>query len=234
MKVFKYVSLVLLFLVLSSSLSFAQTRRNFPLKAFNGISVSSGIDLYLTKGNTEALNIQSDASTLKEIDVVQNNGMITIRFKDHFNWNRILSSKPVKAYLNYKTLLSIKASGGSDVYTQNLLDSRDLTLTASGGADLKLQISCSNLSVQISGGSDADLTGRAENMVVSLSGGSDLNAYNLMVSSAKVNASGGADAKVSVSRALDANATGGSDIYFKGNPAVRKNDSKSGDVKRVN
>lgn len=234
MKEFKYTSLVLLFLVLTSSISFAQTRRNFPVKAFNGISVSSGIDLYLIRGNTEALNIQSDASTLKEIEVVESNGMLTIRFRDHFNWNRILSSKPVKAYLNYKTLLSIKASGGSDVYTQNLLETSDLTISASGGADLKLQISCANLSIHISGGSDADLNGRAENMTASLSGGSDLNAYNLMVSSAKVSASGGADAKISVTRALDANATGGSDIYFKGNPAVRKNDSKSGDVKRVN
>lgn len=234
MKVIKYVSAFLLLLTMFATVSQAQTNRNFPINSIKSVSVSSGIDLYLTHGNTEALNIKSDASTLKDIEVINNNGSLTIRFKNSFKWSRILSSKGIKAYLNYKNLSSISASGGSDVYTQNVLQTTNLSLKASGGSDLSLSISCKNLSLQISGGSDADLSGKAENMTAELSGGSDLNAYKFLVSNAKVNASGGSDAKLSVSQGLDANATGGSDIYFKGNPAVRKNDSKSGSVKRVN
>ncbi|RZL11495.1 MAG: DUF2807 domain-containing protein [Pedobacter sp.] len=222
-------------LFLASNSSFAQeASKNIPVQGFTEVSVSSGIDLYITQGTTESLNIRSTSNELlKDIVVEKEGNRITIKFKNNMSWNRMFKNQSIKAYLNYKTLNALRASGGSDVFTQNTLNSNTLSLSASGGADLKMALACKNLTVEISGGSDADLSGKTENLNARSSGGSDLNAFSLSAVNAKVSASGGSDAEVSVSAALEANASGGSDITYKGNPSVKKNSSASGDVRKA-
>ncbi len=69
-------------------------------------------------------------------------------------------------------------------------------------------------------------------MEISSSGGSDVDAFDFIVENARVHSSGGADVNIHVTRALEASASGGSDIVFKGKAALKNNSSKSGSVKR--
>lgn len=219
----------------SISSAIAQSDRSVSVKNFKGLAVSSGIDLYLTQGNTEALTIKGDRDLIKDVIVEQENGNVRIRYKEGVNWGRLFQNQSIKVYVNYKTLTSLTASGGSDVYTQNNLRSDVLNLKASGGSDLKLSLTVRDLTLTISGGSDADLKGSGENLQLTASGGSDVNAFSYMVNNAKATVSGGSDANIYVSKALEASASGGSDINYKGNASVRKtSSSKSGDVNRVN
>lgn len=213
----------------------AQSSRNVSVKNFNGVTVSSGIDLYLTQGNAEALTIKGDNDLIKDVVIEQGNGNLRIRYKEGVNWGRLFKNQSIKVYVNYKTLTSLTASGGSDVYTQNNLKSDVLNLRASGGSDLKLSLTVRDLTLTISGGSDADLKGSGENLQLTASGGSDVNAFGYVVNNAKATVSGGSDANVYVNKALEASASGGSDVNYKGNASVRKtSSSKSGDVNRVN
>jgi hypothetical protein len=207
----------------------AQSDRSVSVKNFKGVTVSSGIDLYLTQGNTEALTIKGDRDLIKDVIVEQENGNVRIRYKEGVNWGRLFKNQSIKVYVNYKTLTSLTASGGSDVYTQNNLKS------ASGGSDLKLSLTVRDLTVTVSGGSDVDLKGSGENLQLTASGGSDVNAFSYVVNNAKATVSGGSDANIYVNKALEASASGGSDVNYKGNASVRKtSSSKSGDVNRVN
>lgn len=224
-------------LIIGTSISnlLAQSSKNINIKTFNDVTVSSGIDLYLTQGNTETLTIKGNDDLIKDVIVEQNAGAITIKYKEGVNWGRLFKNQSIKVYLNYKTLKSLRASGGSDVYTQNNLKSDVLNLTASGGSDLKLSLTVKDLILTISGGSDADLKGNGENLQLTASGGSDVNAFAYIVNNVKARVSGGSDANIYVNKALEASASGGSDINYKGNASVRKtSSSKSGDVNRVN
>ncbi|UKT64159.1 head GIN domain-containing protein [Pedobacter mucosus] len=228
----KLSSLLLLFLSMDVH---AQATKNVSVKNFNAITVSSGIDLYLTQGATETVNIKSDDETLKDIVVEQNGGTLTIKFKDGVNWSGMFKNRIIKANVNYKTLTAIAASGGSDVFTQNQMKADKLAIRSSGGSDLKLNLICNNLTVQSSGGSDIDLRGKAENMTLQASGGSDIDAYELITEYAKVSASGGSDINIYVNKGLEASASGGGDVTFKGNASLKKtSSSKSGDVQRAN
>ena len=98
-----------------------------------------------------------------------------------------------------------------------------------------MNLICNNLSIESSGGSDIKLQGKATNLTLQSSGGSDISAYALITDYAKIESSGGSDVEVYVNKGLQASASGGSDITFKGNGALRKtSDSKSGSVKHVN
>ncbi|KQM74656.1 hypothetical protein ASE74_01325 [Pedobacter sp. Leaf216] len=228
-------SSAILFMIVTSYIARAQESKNFPVKNFSGISVSSGIDLYLTQGNSESISIKSDSETLNDIVVEQNGDNVNIKFRDGIKWSGMFKNRVIKAYVSFKTLNALAASGGSDVFTQNQIKTDKLAIRSSGGSDLKLTISCNDLSVQSSGGSDIDLKGKASNMTIQSSGGSDVNAYELVTDYAKVQASGGSDVSLNVNKGLEASASGGGDVSYKGNASLKKtSSSKSGEVHHVN
>lgn len=228
-------SATLLFIVVSSYITKAQDTKTVEIKNINSVTVSSGIDLYLTQGNSESLNIKASSDLLKNVVVESSGGNLTIKMKEGINWGSMFKNQTIKAYLNFKILSALTASGGSDVYSQNQVRADKFALRSSGGSDVKLNLICKDLQLQTSGGSDVKLTGKAENMVLQTSGGSDVDAYDFVVDYAKVTASGGSDANINVTKGLEAGASGGSDVHYKGNASLKKtSSSKSGDVTKVN
>ncbi|WP_410220052.1 head GIN domain-containing protein [Pedobacter sp.] len=229
------LSLTILLFTIASGLGFAQDSRNVNAKNFNNISVSSGIDLFLTQGNTENVTIKGREEIIKDVIIEQNGTQLTIKYKRGVNWSSLFRNSKINVYITYKKLNTISASGGSDVKTENTLNTDILSITASGGSDISLSVKCKDLSISASGGSDIDLEGNAENMQLNASGGSDVDAFNLKANYAKVSASGGSDINVNVEKGLEANATSGSDVKYRGNASLKKtSNSKSSDVTHVN
>jgi hypothetical protein len=225
---------LLLIVLLGSGSLFAQSSKTVSASNFNEVGISSGIDLYLTQGSSESIKFVGDKGLLESVTVEKDGSKIRIKYKDGFHWSGLFSKQTLKAYVTYKNLYAVSASGGSDVFTQNTLKTDRLTLQASGGSDLKMDVACKDIEIHSSGGSDVDLKGSAGNMAVHTSGGSDINALNFRVDYAKVDASGGSDANVYVTKALEANATGGSDVHYKGDASYKKtSSSKSGSVTKI-
>jgi len=222
--------------LLISNTLIAQVTRNMTVSNFNKVSVSSGIDLYLSQGNTEAAKVVGDKDLVDRLLLVKEGSKLNIKYKDNNGLSGMFrGNKSLKVYLSFKSLDELSASGGSDVYAQQTIKTDRMALATSGGSDVELNIVCKDITIQASGGSDLDLKGSATNMDMHISGGSDVNAEDFSVDYAKVHASGGSDAEIHVNKALEANASGGSDIRFSGNASYKKtSSSKSGSVKRIN
>lgn len=205
------------------------TTRKVP--TFDAITVSGGIDLYITQGITQRVTIETTADRQGDIVAEVRNGMLRIYNDSHFKWS--FGRTTMKARITVPNLASIHASGGSDVYNNGYLKFDNLRLQASGGSDMKLDINGARLTCNASGGADLKLSGKVSYLEVEVSGGSDFIAYDLKAIKAKINASGGSDAKVSVSGELDASANGGADIFYRGNPTrVNKHTSGGSDITR--
>lgn len=196
-------------------------KKDRSVEGFSGLRVSSGINVYLTQGNSEKLTL--DVKGLEEEDVkaeVKNGTLnLYIERRGVMNWvnNRNTS---VKAYVTFRALKSIQASGGADVTGQGHLTFQDLDVQAGGGADVALDLTASRLNVSASGGADAKLTGRADLINAASSGGSDLDARNLTAKSGTASSSGGSDVYIRASDELSLKASGGSDIYYYGSARV--------------
>jgi hypothetical protein len=78
------------------------------------------------------------------------------------------------------------------------------------------------LKVKTSGGSDVNISGSAKNLTIDASGGSDLRGYELIADICDIEASGGSDVYITVSKELSAKASGGSDVRYKGNGSVKE------------
>ncbi len=221
-------SLIALTLLTISTSAFAEkTETRNVGGSFNGIDVSSGIDLYIRMGETEEVKIVADNDIIDKIITKVEGGVLKIYVKQNnwFNWS---GNEKRKAYVTVKELKSIDASAGSDVKSENTLKGDDLKVSASSGSDLTLDLFCKNLKVDTSSGSDAKLSGKVKYLTASSSSGSDLDARNLESVICKVSVSSGSDATVNVSEELEASASSGGDIDYYGNPSVKNIDESSG------
>jgi hypothetical protein len=201
---------------------------------FHGIAIHSGIDLYLSQGGDEAVAVSaSDPEYRDRIVTEVQDGILHIYLDDKWHWNGGWGNRKLKAYVSCKVLDQLTASGGSDVFIDETLKSQKLELHLSGGSDLHGKLEVGELTIGQSGGADVYISGSASQLFVHVSGGSDFHGYELAVDDCHAQASGGSDVYVTVNKQLDASASGGSDIHYKGTGSVHESHtSGSGSVTR--
>ena len=233
----KFNLTAVMFLVLLLTSSSCISERNYGpteresrrIGNFSEIEVGSGINVYLSIGNSTSLEVETAEDLMEKLVTEVNGDKLKIYFKGTVFW-----VKTANVYVRAEEIIRINASGGSDVKGEDKITGRDLELNASGGSDIRLSVEVDDLEVEVSGGADIELYGSAEYIDASTSGGSDLKAYDLITQVARLEASGGSDIKITVEEEIDARASGGADIKYRGNPGITKTkDSSGGDVKRM-
>ena len=190
-------------------------------ESFNAISVSSSIDLYLSQGNSETVVVSAAEEKYRDRIVVEvKNGTLRIYYDDKaFHW--MSTNKKLKAYVSFKEIEKLSASGSSDVFVNGLIRGDKLDLNLSGSSDFKGAVQVVNLSIDQSGSSDSRITGSAKSASFEVSGASDVKGYDLEVDYLEAHATGSSDIQITVNKEMNATASGASDIYYKGEGLIR-------------
>ena len=231
----KILSLLLILFTASLNNADDNWKKDRAVSSFSGLSVSSGIDVYLTQGNAEKLTFDVKGVDEEDVRSEVRNGVLKLyidRRGGNWNWGR---NTYVKAYLTFRQLNDLQAGGGSDVIGQGRLSFNDLNVGASGGSDVTLALKADKLNASASGGADLKLDGSARTLNANGSGGSDLDARQLTVEICNAHSSGGSDVYVNATRELSMKASGGSDIYYYGPAKVlAKSESGGSDITHRN
>ena len=219
--------LVLLSALSASLPALAQDTETRDLSGFDSIEIGGGIDLVVRQGQGFLVEVESDDGELDEIITELRNQTLVIRRErsgSFFGWGGDGGSVTVRL----PALVSLQASGGSDVETEGAFSGERLELVASGGSDVTLDVTVGDLRVTASGGSDVNLRGTARSLNAQSSGGSDLNASALIAETANVQSSGGSDLSLALRDSIVASASGGSDISYSGDPSSANVNSSGG------
>lgn len=231
----KTVTLLLILFTATLNTADRDWRKDRAVSGFQGLSVSNGIDVYLTQGSSEKLTFDVKGVDEDEVKSEVRNGVLKLyidRRGTNWNWGR---STYVRAYLTFRQLNNIEASGGADVIGQGTLSFNDLNVEAGGGSDVTLALKADKLNASASGGADLKLDGSARTLNANGSGGSDLDARKLTVEICNANSSGGSDVYVNATRELTMKASGGSDVYYYGSAKVlAKSESGGSDITHKN
>jgi hypothetical protein len=230
----------LLFCVALFSAACAQKTINDPnaekrtVNTFHGISVGGGIDLFLTQGDESVAVSASETKFRDRIKTEVKDGILKIWY-DHngFNvdWN---GNRKMKAYVSYRTLDMLHGGGGSDITVDGILKAAKFSLNVSGGSDFSGKVQMGDLQLEASGGSDVEISGTAATLEINASGGSDVNGYELIADRCNIDVSGGSDVDITVNQELTAEASGGSDISYKGTGVVKEmKSSGSSSIKKA-
>ena len=196
------------------------------VSAFSGIKVSGGIDVYLSQSDNYALAVSaSDVKFRDGIKTEINNGVLTISYNGgNFRYN---TNRKLRAYISFKTLESLEASGASDFIINGNFTSSSVKVKLSGACDIKGAVNIENLQLNISGASTVKINGTVQNIKIDASGASDVKNYDLIADNCVADLSGASDVKITINKSLSAKASGASSLYYKGNPE-RKDVSSSG------
>ncbi|HLI92147.1 MAG TPA: head GIN domain-containing protein [Puia sp.] len=196
-----------------------------PVKGYHGVRVSSAINLYLSQGQEEKVVVSAKDVKLRDRIVTEVvDGILVIRL-DVKPWHRLGNNK-LKAYVSFTALDQISASGASDVYVDGVISGDRLSLDLSGASDFKGAIKVNELLLDQTGASDSQITGQVGGQAtIRTSGASDVKAYDLVVDNCSVHASGASDVRITVNRQLDADLSGASSVYYKGEGVIRESHS---------
>ena len=196
--------------------------------SFTGIKVSSAFDLYLSQDEDEAVAVSAaKTEDRNKIRTEVKDGVLRIWFDDKSNWWKNMGNKKLKAYVSFKTLNSLSASGACDVVVTGAINSPDanFVMDFSGASDFKGEINAKTMKVDLSGASDVNIKGKVDHLEVEASGASDFDGYGFTTNNCNAHASGASGIKVTVNKELNAKASGASGIYYSGEGMIRDHKS---------
>lgn len=202
--------------------------------SFTAISVSSGIDLYLSQGNEESLAVSaSDPKYLERFKTEIVNGTLKIYYDNKgVTWKG--DTRKLKAYVSFKTLQKLNVSAGSDAKVNGNINAADFDLDVSSGAVFKGAITAKTLTVDVSSGARINISGKLDKLKVDVSSGADFKGYDLVTEYCDASASSGAGVHVTINKELNAKVSSGGDIHYKGTALIRDiKTSSGGSVKKV-
>ncbi|MGL5786241.1 MAG: GIN domain-containing protein [Bacteroidales bacterium] len=202
------------------------------IKPVNAIEVSSGIEVYISKGKTDKLKIESNIDKLGNLLIRQKGGTLILGYQPGFNRNSKKKDLKTKIYLSSEEIKSIDASSASTVSCQGEFQTQNFKASASSAADIEVfTIEAGNMTVSASSAAEIKLNAKAQSMKVSASSAAEIEIkgkYNtvdcdassaseiemdLSVSNLTISASSASDVKVAGECSnFQAKASSGSDI----------------------
>ncbi len=229
---------VIITLLLSSSLYILEAKdhevRN--LNNFSSVSVATGINLVLVQGSSNEAEIDVDNIELDEIITKVDGGKLTVKVKGNkwgSNWWKNRKRK-VDVRLTYKNLEQISASSGANVTSDNTISNDDIELDASSGASINLDVDGTDIEADASSGSTISLSGECGTFDANVSSGARIKGADLEAGNVEASASSGASIRVWAKDGLNAKASSGGSIKYKGNPeSLKKKKSSGGSVRQL-
>ena len=200
--------------------------------SFTAISVTDGIDLYLTQGNEESVAVSaSDEKFLERFKTEVENGTLKLYYDSKGISLGINGRKKLKAYVSFKTLAKLNASGGAAVVAKTKIDVPVLSMKFTSGSHFTGEVNISNeLTVDQSSGSGISISGKSEKISVEGSSGSQFKGFDLVTEYCNARASSGAGVHITINKELNARASSGGGVKYKGTAVIKEINVNSGGV----
>lgn len=217
-------------LVLAGGVAWSQESEVRKVGPFKGVKVAEGIDAYLKKGSKEEVKVEASGIRLDNVLTEVSGDYLKIHLKEGSYRDR-----DVKVYVTYVAIDKLSASSGANIFHEGILTADDLELGASSAGNIELKVDCDELEASASSAGEIEVEGKARTVEFDASSAGEVDAYDLTADNAYAEASSGASIKLSVSKSLEARASSGGSIRYRGNPErSNTNASSGGSVRKSN
>ncbi len=199
--------------------------------SFSAISVTDGIEVYLSQGTEESLAISySDEKYAEHFKTIVEKGVLKIYYDNNaINWSDN-NRRKLKAYVSFKTLEKLTASGGANVKLPAGIDVASLEIKCTSGSYFKGNIKAKQLVIDQNSGSEVNISGSSDKISIEAGSGASFKGYELAVGFCDAQASSGAEIRITVEKELSAKANSGGGIHYKGTAVIKDISINSGGV----
>ncbi len=199
--------------------------------SFTGITVTDGIDLFLSQGAEESVAISvSDEKFRDRFKTEVVDGVLKLYYDTKGIDLGIHINRKLKAYVSFKTLEKLHASGGATVKGSGSFTVTGLEMKFTSGSHFEGDINAKELTVEQNSGSGITISGKAEKIKVDGSSGADFKGYDLVTDYCDAKASSGAGVHITINKELTAKANSGGGIRYKGTALIKDVNVNSGGV----
>ncbi|MGB7991603.1 MAG: head GIN domain-containing protein [Candidatus Methylophosphatis roskildensis] len=202
-------------------------RQERPVAAFDRLIVHGVFDVAITQGAREQLSVTAEPRLMPNIVTRVERRTLIIETS-----GSLKTDKTLRIDLTVRELQHLEADGSSSIRIDRLRAGA-LDLELSGSADLKAaRLTLDTLKLRLAGSATVELGGSTGSQTVQINGSADYRGEGLDSASARVAASGSANATLRVRENLDADVSGSADLTYFGNPKVRKSVSDAASLER--
>jgi hypothetical protein len=170
--------------------------REFDYTDFSVVDAGYGFNVKIVQDEDYSIVVSFDDNVLEYLEVSVSGDTLTVGLEP--GSYRLLSLDVV---ISMPSLDGLMLSGGSN-------------------GDVSGFSSLQGISLGLSGGSEVIIVGSASDLVVDASGGSRVYLSEFICGDAEINFSGGSNGSIYVTGTLDANLSGGSQLTYYGNPEL--------------
>jgi hypothetical protein len=195
----------------------SQRTENLDFRDFSAIEAGSAVQVSVIQSDSYGVKISAGEKVFDRIEVTQEGETLKIGVKPGLFFGIF----DVKAEITMPALNTLELSGASKGVIDGFSSSSQFIAKVSGASSLDLSnFVVGDVEFEVSGASRFTGEGTGNNLVSSVSGASILDLTNFQVNDANVNLSGASHAIVNLTGRLNANASGGSNLEYIGEPTL--------------
>lgn len=223
-------SIIIVLLLVIGSLGRTMAQSEYKLGAFDEIAVTGNIEVILQKADVEKAIVETFGIPEEELNIGVRGQVLKLSLLNSIFYK----NDKVKVKVYYKNIRVIRAHAGAELEATESLAGDALEIRTSSGADVLLDIKANKLEASATEGAILQLRGEVENLKVSASTGGQLRAFDLNAKNTYARAGTGGEVSVMALESLDANASLGGQIEYKGDPDERNRKTMlGGNVRKV-
>jgi hypothetical protein len=205
----------------------AVVKKPLTVDAFHGINLEGSMDVVLTQGATQSVEVEAQANLIELIETKVVNGVWEISTKDGYS-----TYKAFTVRITVPVIDKVQVDGSGDVTSNGTFSSDAMELYLAGSGNITIAFNSKKTEASIDGSGDMVLSGSTTTLAVAIAGSGDVDAKGLKAADATVSIEGSGDVVLDASQSLEASIAGSGDISYRGAPArISRNVMGSGEVR---
>lgn len=199
------------------------------VKAFTSVSSSNAIKVELVKGDSPKVIVRTDSNLQDHIKTEIRGSELKVYVKGN-----IRKYSEMTVFVTFTKLEGVKSSSASDIICKDEIVAEEFSVRASSASSVSLKnLQAKEVEVDVSSAASIKVAGRCEYLDVEASSAADANLYDLEANRVEADASSAADIRIYTNSSLEANASSGADITYKGSPKhLEIEESSGGDISK--
>lgn len=200
------------------------------VSGFSGVKTAEGIDVYLKHGTQEEVKVEVTGTDPSNVMTEVSGSYLKIHMKDGR-----YRSVDAKVYVTYVKLDKLSASSAGSIFSEGPIQAQAMDINAASAGSIEVTLDAKEVSVSSSSAADVELKGMAEKINIDAASAGKVDAFDLDAREVHADAASAGSIKVQVRETLNADASSGGSIRFRGNPdRTNINSTSGGSVRKSN
>lgn len=200
--------------------------KSLTVEAFHGIVLEGSLDVRLTRGGTQAVDVEAQANIAELVQTTVKDGIWRITTSKCYQ-----TDKPFIVHITTAMIDHVQVLGSGDVTGTDAFDVEKAVIGVKGSGDVDLVFNARSVEASVMGSGNIKLGGSTGTIDCSVEGSGDVKASGMKATTANATMMGSGDIELQATARIDANVTGSGDVRYVGDPPeVHGNVTGSGEV----